>query len=92
MTNTEAQRRIAILRRKQQLIPVIAEKFAQQIMEEILQGDALVDEVEELAMELEPPSDFEDAQDFTNQLDEYLVNTWSAIMHRVHAKIQELEK
>lgn len=89
---TEAQARLAILREKQTRMPELAEKWAQRIFEDIFQGDEMIDDIEALAVDIEPPEDFDDPEDWVVVLDHYVEGIWHQILQKIHARINALPR
>lgn len=89
MNHTAAQR---LLQAKHTAIAELAQQFATQIFEEVLQGDALQDQIEDVIADHEDPELFgtEDGMDYLAEVEgEYMHLLWHYILLGVSAKMSE---
>ena len=89
----DTDRHISVIREKQRLLPLIGEKYAKLILEEVPQGDGLADEIDDLLVEIYQPCDFsgddgqyEAHEDLTDGVWANILQALSAMVHRLNAE------
>jgi hypothetical protein len=84
------QRRINQARMLKQRLPVLGHKWAQYILEQVLQGDGVADDIEELLMDVEGEDGLEESYPLFESVDvndHYTDLVWGAILSELPRRI-----
>lgn len=80
---------IALIRRKKELLPKVGAFWAKNIFEEIFQGDALADEVEDLVADLFDIEGFEGPDEHIATDEDITEMVWLNILNQLHALVHD---
>lgn len=83
---------IRLIRQKQLVLPAISEQWADRIFKEVLQGDELQDQIDELFYEMHNPEDFDASDSPMLVEDDFIDAVWANILHRLHQKVVEVQR